>query len=597
MKAKLLVLYLSGYLVPPFVWNFFIGYGRVFEGKQYLAVLTNPGQYVLGIILLTILSYFLLGFMKTPERCVKAPRFYIASLIVYCLLVPNVGLWGIEDLIHFQVFFSNLFCIPIIFLFTVPHIILTTNRMEMYINAQGWNPGKKVMSLRTKMTIGSLFTFFGAIILLYIFNIVVGSSFEGDVDIVLLVGRGFTVLILSLVIACLNFALLISQISSPIKQTVSVLRDISEGDGNLSKRISIWSQDEIGEMGRYLNMTMDRLKELVLAIRTQTQNLSGIGEELTTSMRETTGSVSSISNIIGGVRDRARLQTESVSATNAAMGRINEHINTLNSRIDEQAAGVTQSSAAIEELLANIASVTSTLTSNADNVNQLARASDEGRSSLEDVSNSIREIARESEGLLEISEVIEQIASQTNLLSMNAAIEAAHAGDAGRGFAVVADEIRKLAETSASQSKTISASLKKIKEAMNSISVSTDAVLNKFGAINSSIRAVSDREQGIKNAMDEQTTGSKEILESVGHLNDITSKVKEDSAQMIEGGQAILRESGKLDDISVQVTDSTVEMATSMEQIAVAIRSIGEISQRNAQSIESLASEIQRFSI
>lgn len=597
MKTRLLILYLSGYLVPPFVWNFFIGYGRIFEGKQYLAVLTNPGQYLLGTVLLTVLSFILLHLMKTPERCVLAPKFYIASLIGYCVLVPNVGLWGIEDLITFQVLFSNLFCVPIIFLFTVPHIIMTTNRMEMYVSHRGWNPGKMVMSLKMKLAIGSLFTIFGAVILLFMFNIVVGSSFEGDVDVALLVGRNFTVLIVSLTIASLNFVMLISQISSPIKQTISVLRDISEGEGDLSKRVSIWSQDEIGEMGRYLNLTMDRLRDLVLAIRDQTQNLSKIGEELSSSMQETTGAVTCVSAMIGEVRDRAKLQTESVSATNEAMGMITEHIGTLNSHIDEQAAGVTQSSAAIEELLANIASVTSTLTSNAENVNQLARASDEGRSSLEDVSNNIREIAKESEGLLEISEVIEQIASQTNLLSMNAAIEAAHAGDAGRGFAVVADEIRKLAETSASQSKTISASLKMIKEAMNSISISTDAVLNKFGAINGSIRTVSDREQGIKNAMDEQTTGSKEILESVGHLNDITSKVKDDSDQMLEGGKSILQESSKLDDISVQVTDSTVEMAASMEQITIAIRNVGEISQRNKQSIDALASKVQRFKI
>lgn len=597
MKTRLLILYLSGYLVPPFVWNFFIGYGRIFEGKQYLAVLTNPGQYLLGTVLLTVLSFILLHLMKTPERCVLAPKFYIASLIGYCVLVPNVGLWGIEDLITFQVLFSNLFCVPIIFLFTVPHIIMTTNRMEMYVSHRGWNPGKMVMSLKMKLAIGSLFTIFGAVILLFMFNIVVGSSFEGDVDVALLVGRNFTVLIVSLTIASLNFVMLISQISSPIKQTISVLRDISEGEGDLSKRVSIWSQDEIGELGRYLNLTMDRLRDLVLAIRDQTQNLSKIGEELSSSMQETTGAVTCVSAMIGEVRDRAKLQTESVSATNEAMGMITEHIGTLNSHIDEQAAGVTQSSAAIEELLANIASVTSTLTSNAENVNQLARASDEGRSSLEDVSNNIREIAKESEGLLEISEVIEQIASQTNLLSMNAAIEAAHAGDAGRGFAVVADEIRKLAETSASQSKTISASLKMIKEAMNSISISTDAVLNKFGAINGSIRTVSDREQGIKNAMDEQTTGSKEILESVGHLNDITSKVKDDSDQMLEGGKSILQESSKLDDISVQVTDSTVEMAASMEQITIAIRNVGEISQRNKQSIDALASKVQRFKI
>ena len=145
-------------------------------------------------------------------------------------------------------------------------------------------------------------------------------------------------------------------------------------------------------------------------------------------------------------------------------------------------------------MLANIASVTGVLNSDARNVAELAAASEAGRADLASVSERIREVARESEGLLEISSVIQNVASQTDLLSMNAAIEAAHAGESGKGFAVVADEIRKLAESSGEQSKTISASLKRIKDSMEAITLSTDKVMDQFEDINSRIRAVSERE-------------------------------------------------------------------------------------------------------
>ncbi len=597
MKKRITLIFLSGYLVPPLAWNFFINFSRIFEGPQYLSILTNPTQYVLGTVLLALLGAGIAFGLGSPKRCAYLPTAYIASLILYCVLVPNAGLSGIEGLQPYQSFLSNLFCVPIIFLVTVPHIIMTTNRLEKYVHARGWMLPRKPMSLRTKLGVGTLFTIFGALLLLFIFNLAVGRSFAGEVDLLLLVSRNLTVLLISLAIAALNFFMLISQISSPIKQTVTVLRDISEGDGDISKRISVWSQDEIGEMARYLNLTLTKLGDIVRTIREQAGTLSDIERELSETTGETAGAVSRISEQILGVREHVALQNESVAAANSATVMITERIRDLDRNIDEQAAGVEESSSAIQQMLANVASVTATLANNAENVNELARASEEGRVSLEDVSNSIREIARESEGLLEISAVIEQIASQTNLLSMNAAIEAAHAGDAGRGFAVVADEIRKLAETSASQSKTISVSLGRIKESMKAISKSTDVVLSQFGSINERIKTVSDRELGIKNAMDEQDVGSKEILESVGHLNDITTKVKDGSSEMLRGGKDILKESQTLGEISGKVTESMVSMAASVEQIAETMRRVGEIAGRNNQSVGSLKAGIRRFKL
>ncbi|MDR0723154.1 MAG: methyl-accepting chemotaxis protein, partial [Treponema sp.] len=145
-----------------------------------------------------------------------------------------------------------------------------------------------------------------------------------------------------------------------------------------------------------------------------------------------------------------------------------------------------------------------------------------GRTGLQEVANDIQEIERESAGLLEINAVMENIASQTNLLSMNAAIEAAHAGEAGKGFAVVADEIRKLAESSSEQSKTISTVLNKIKESINKITTSTAEVLLNFEAINEGVKTVTDQETTVRNAMEEQGIGSKAILESIASLNEIT---------------------------------------------------------------------------
>jgi len=220
--------------------------------------------------------------------------------------------------------------------------------------------------------------------------------------------------------------------------------------------------------------------------------------------------------------------------------KIQAMVQQLNEHVESQASSVNLSSAAIEEMIGNIRSLTNTLSSNSKNVRELEDASVAGHTSLNDVVVDIQGIARESESLLEINAVMQNIASQTNLLSMNAAIEAAHAGDSGRGFAVVADEIRKLAENSSRQSKTISAVLKSIKSSIDKITKSTDVVMDKFNAIGDGVKTVVGQEGTILQAMEEQGEGSKQILQSISDVNEVTHQVKEAARRMIETSKETL---------------------------------------------------------
>ncbi|MCL2293364.1 MAG: methyl-accepting chemotaxis protein, partial [Spirochaetes bacterium] len=243
----------------------------------------------------------------------------------------------------------------------------------------------------------------------------------------------------------------------------------------------------------------------------------------------------------------------------------------LRDYVHNQASAVSKSSASIEEMVANINSVTSTLTKNAHSVEELEKASDIGRAGLNGVADDIKEITRESESLLEINSVMANIASQTNLLSMNAAIEAAHAGEFGKGFAVVADEIRKLAENSSKQSKTISAVLKKIKGSIDKIIKSTSDVLNKFQTIDSGIKTVAENEYNILRAMEEQSQGSKEVLEAIDEVNKITQQV-ENAAMRISVSQTskFANADGKkiilvVDDDAVHCTATKAILGTNYE--------------------------------
>jgi methyl-accepting chemotaxis protein len=392
------------------------------------------------------------------------------------------------------------------------------------------------------------------------------------------------------------FRLFITMLLNPLGKMVQTLNNIST-DWDLTRRLEIRREDEIGTLGEFFNLTFEKIQEMLKGIRARAFSLSDTGEELSANMSQTAAAIETINANIRDMRKQVQTQTGEVQETAGAMERIIERLDKLNGHIAVQSDSVAQSSSAIEEMLANIHSVTETLIKNTGNINSLAESSEAGRTDLQKVSADIQEIAKESEGLLQINSVMQNIASQTNLLSMNAAIEAAHAGESGRGFAVVADEIRKLAENSAGQSKTISAVLKKIKVSIDTITKSTGVVLDRFGTIEQEVKIVSGQEAHIRGAMEEQETGSRHILEAVTQLNAVTELVKNASGDMTVESREVLKQSEDLKRISGEVASSMNEMNGSAEQINSVVNRVNEISQENGQNIEALNGEIARFKI
>ena len=249
-------------------------------------------------------------------------------------------------------------------------------------------------------------------------------------------------------------------------------------------------------------------------------------------------------------------------------------------------------------MTANIHSVSQTLIENGKNVEALTEASERGRTALQLVAQEIQEIAKDSEGLLEINSVMKTIASQTNLLSMNAAIEAAHAGESGQGFAVVANEIRKLAESSSIQSKTTTAMLKKIKASIDSITKSSDDVLARFEAINTSVTTVSEHEMNIRSAMEEQEAGGQQILDAIGRLKEITVSVQKGSEDMYKSGDDLIRETGEFKTISNDAVNGMSGIVNgALKEIKTAVTHVAEMGSENNRNFEELKSETVKFKV
>ncbi|MCL2232207.1 MAG: methyl-accepting chemotaxis protein [Treponema sp.] len=401
--------------------------------------------------------------------------------------------------------------------------------------------------------------------------------------------------IVSLLIIAVAMLLFIIRMVKPIGLLTVTLDESAKGD--LTRRLPERGDDEIARASRSFNKTMEELGKMIALVKDQAGTLSEIGNDLASNMTETASAMNEIAANIQSTKGRVLNQSASVTQTNATMEQVTVNINKLNNNVERQTGAVAQAASALEQVMANIQSVTATLSRNAASVEALKESSETGRTSLQEVAEDIQEIARESESLMEINSVMENIASQTNLLSMNAAIEAAHAGDAGRGFAVVADEIRKLAESSGEQSKTIGSVLKKITGSMSKITRSTDNVLNKFEAIDEGVHTVAQQEGVIRNAMEEQSQGSKEVLEASGIVGEITQQVKGESVEMLEGSKEVINESKNLERVTQEITSGMNEMAVGAEQVNKAVNAVNELAGRTQENIATLAQAVARFRV
>jgi methyl-accepting chemotaxis protein len=386
-----------------------------------------------------------------------------------------------------------------------------------------------------------------------------------------------------------------NSLSRRINRVADRMKDISEGEGDLTKRLRIYSNDEIGAMGTYFNKILDSIQELIRQVKVQAAGLGEIGGKLAENMDETALAVKEITASIGNVERQTQTQGKNVDKTAKVIGDIDGVIENLGKHIETQAEDIAKSSAAVEEMVSNIANVARTLIGNAKNMENLSAAAESGRTGLSGIAGEMQNVAKESEGLIGITSVMANIASQTNLLSMNAAIEAAHAGESGKGFAVVAEEIRKLAESSSKQSKTIAGVLKEIKTSIDKISTAAAGVLERFEAIDQGVRTVSAQESAVRSAMEEQDLGSKQILEAVTRLTEGTQTIKESFTRMRQGGREIGGECRTLEQGTAEISDSMNEMAKEAEKINQAVLQVNAISGETKRSIDLLQSELSKF--
>ena len=391
--------------------------------------------------------------------------------------------------------------------------------------------------------------------------------------------------------------LLGKSIAKPIVRIVGSFKELAEGEADLTKSLESGRNDEVGDLALDFNRFIAKLREIVVSLKTAQGELERAGGELRASSSETSGAAARISESVSHVGEKSLHQSESVASASSAVEEIAKNIESLDHLISEQAASVTQASASIEEMVGNIGSVTSSIDKMADEFAALSSAAEEGMAIQEATGARITQISERSETLLEANSAITKIASQTNLLAMNAAIEAAHAGDAGKGFSVVADEIRNLAETSSEQSHTIGAELAQVRKEIEEIVASSRDTAASFSRVMQKLADTDRIVQEVKNAMAEQKEGSTQVLEALKAMNDITAAVRSGSKEMGSGNETILAAMSGLRDAASEIQVSMEEMSDGVRAITSSARKVTEVAEGTTGTIDRMEDAIGRFKV
>ena len=403
--------------------------------------------------------------------------------------------------------------------------------------------------------------------------------------------------------------LLIFSLRKTLVFAKNVSESLSEGAGDLTIRLPVISNNESGELVHSFNKFLDKVRNIIVSVKNNAYTLTGNIQNMRASISISISDFSTIykefetelensSKIAESSSNAARvsfMQRTRFTAVNETVQLLLENINEINDKMKSQSEAVSKTSSSVQQMMANIVTVSHGATKANDYAKILYTESQDGSTLGASVVSSIQNIKEYSKQITNITQVIHNIAEQTNLLAMNAAIEAAHAGEHGRGFTVVADKIRKLAEDTGENSKIINEIIEETTQAIDHTVSLAFRSSESMGKILEGSNTLADLIATISNANDELDIGRREILININNLNNITEDVRELSLKQMQMSSAVSQNIASVDKLAEDVVNVVNATESEMKALVTSIENVSNLSTTSSNNMEIMDKRIKEL--